>query len=106
MKESHPVETSEYAKAQGITEKPVFHWWVPYTLCKHDVILAKVKAQVRKTTHKYDIQIPTSVVHAIELDKQNGNTFWQDALKREMTNICIAIGVLPDGQSAPVGWSK
>eukprot|EP00957_Ditylum_brightwellii_P015527 1170446-Ditylum_brightwellii.AAC.1 len=51
MKESHPVETAEYVKAQGIADEPAFCWWVPYTLRKRDVILAKVKAQVRKTTH-------------------------------------------------------
>eukprot|EP00957_Ditylum_brightwellii_P010786 817995-Ditylum_brightwellii.AAC.1 len=90
MKESHPVETAEYAKAQGIADEPVFCWWVPYTLRKRDVILAKMKAQVHKTTHKYGIEIPTSVAHAIELDKQNGNSLWQDALKRDMTNIGIA----------------
>eukprot|EP00957_Ditylum_brightwellii_P038291 2895356-Ditylum_brightwellii.AAC.1 len=97
MKESHPVETAEYAKARAIADKPAFRWWVPYMLCKRDVILAKVKARVRKTTHKYGIEIPTSVVYAIELDKRNGNTLWQDAVKREMTNIGIAFEVLPDG---------
>eukprot|EP00957_Ditylum_brightwellii_P150912 11491062-Ditylum_brightwellii.AAC.1 len=68
MKESHPVETAEYAKARGLADEPVFRWWVPYMLRKCDVILAKVKARVRKTTHKYSIEIPTSVAHAIELD--------------------------------------
>eukprot|EP00957_Ditylum_brightwellii_P009474 715086-Ditylum_brightwellii.AAC.1 len=90
MKESHPVQTAEYAKAQGISDEPAFRWWVLFTLRKRDVILTKVKAQVRKTTHKYSIEIPTSVAHAIALDKQNGNTLWQDALKMEMTNIGIA----------------
>ena len=46
MKESHPVETAEFAKARGIADEPAFRWWVPYTLCKRDVILAKVKARI------------------------------------------------------------
>eukprot|EP00957_Ditylum_brightwellii_P174767 13307163-Ditylum_brightwellii.AAC.1 len=58
-KESHPVETAEYTKAQGIADEPAFRWWVPYTLLKCDVILAKVKARVRKTTHKHGIETPT-----------------------------------------------
>jgi hypothetical protein len=106
MKESHPVETAEYARARGIADEPAFRWWVPYTLRKRDVILAKVKARVRKSTHKYGIEIPTSVAHAMEIDKRNCNTLWQDALKREMTNIGIAFEVLPDGEPAPVGWNK
>ena len=32
MKESHPVETAEFAKARKIADEPAFAWWVPYTL--------------------------------------------------------------------------
>ena len=41
MKESHPLEVADFAKARGIADKPAFSWWVPY--------------QIRKTTHKYGI---------------------------------------------------
>ena len=34
MKEVHPVETAEYARARGISKEPAFAWWVPYTLRK------------------------------------------------------------------------
>jgi hypothetical protein len=55
MKESHPVETAEFAKARGIADEPAFAWWVPYTLRKRDVILSKLKARIQKTlvTRKY-----------------------------------------------------
>ena len=29
MKESHPVEVAEYAKARCIDDEPAFAWWVP-----------------------------------------------------------------------------
>ena len=61
LKESHPVEVAEFAKARGIADEAAFIWWVPYTLRKRDVILSKVKARIRKTTYKYGIEIPTSV---------------------------------------------
>jgi hypothetical protein len=32
LKESHPCETADFAKARGIADEPVFAWWVPYTL--------------------------------------------------------------------------
>ena len=32
MKESHPLEVADFAKARGITDEPAFSWWVPYTL--------------------------------------------------------------------------
>ena len=34
MKESHPVEVAEYARARGIDKEPAFEWWVPHTLKK------------------------------------------------------------------------
>ena len=61
MKEVHPVETAEYARARGISNEPAFAWWVPYTLRNREIILAVVKNLIRKTTHKYGIEIPRDV---------------------------------------------
>ena len=106
LKESHPVEVAEFAKARGINDEPAFAWWVPYTLRKRDVILAAVKSRIRKTTHKYGIEVPNSVEHAYQVDKKNGDTFWRDAVKKEMTNVGIAFEVLAEGAVAPPGWHK
>jgi hypothetical protein len=40
------------------------------------------------------------------LDKKNGNTFWADAIAKEMMDVCIAFKVLIDGQSVPIGYQK
>ena len=61
MKDSHPVEVAEYARARGIDKEPAFEWWVPHTLKKRQVILSALKKRIRKTTHKYGNEIPTSV---------------------------------------------
>jgi hypothetical protein len=74
MKESHPVEVAEFARARSIADEPAFVWWVPYTLRKRDLILSKLKARIRKTMHKYGIEVPTSIEHAYELDREYGNT--------------------------------
>jgi hypothetical protein len=29
LKESHPIETAEYAVTKGIDHEPAFNWWVP-----------------------------------------------------------------------------
>ena len=76
MKESHPIETAEFAVARDIADEPAFAWWVPYTLRQRDVILSAVRKRIRKTTHKYGIEIPTSIEHAYKLDEQNSNTLW------------------------------
>ena len=101
MKEAHPVETAEYARARGISNEPAFAWWVPYTLRKGEVILAAVKNWIRKMTHKYGIEIPRDVEHAHEIDARNGNTMWRDALKKEMYNVGVAFEVLDEGAHAP-----
>ena len=106
LKESHPVEVSEFAKARGIDDEPAFAWWVPYTLRKRDVIISAIKSRIRKTTHKYGIEIPTSIEHAYKIDEQNGNRFWRDALEKEMHNVGIAFEVLENDSSPPLGWSK
>ena len=106
MKEAHPVEVAEFSKARDIADEPAFAWWVPYTLRKRDVILSKVKARIRKTTHKYGIEMPLNIDNANKLDRENGNALWRDALAKEMTEVGIAFEVLPDGQAAPPTWKK
>lgn len=51
---------------------------------KRDRIIAAVNTHVRHNTHKYGLKVPTSVAHALEIDKKNGNTYWADAIAKEM----------------------
>ena len=44
--------------------------------------------------------------HAKELDRQNNNIIWMDALAKEMYNIRVALKVIDKGQSAPNSWKK
>eukprot|EP00957_Ditylum_brightwellii_P181572 13830723-Ditylum_brightwellii.AAC.1 len=50
------------------------------------VIRAKKKKAKgpRTTVYKYGVEVPRNVKHALELDKQNGNTMWQDAMALEV----------------------
>jgi hypothetical protein len=77
-----------------------------YVLRKRDVIILAVNSQVRKTSHKYGINVPSSVRHSIEIDRKNKNTFWQDALAKEMGNMCVAFKILGPNAKAPPGWHK
>ena len=76
LKESNPVEIAEFATARGIKNEPAFSWWIPYMLQKRDAILLAIKMQVQKTTHKYGVKILSSVDHAKEIDRANGNHMW------------------------------
>ena len=100
------METAEFAKSRGIDNESTFAWWVPHTLRKRNAIISAMKTRLQKTTHKYSIEIPTSVDHAMEVDRKNGNTMWRDALALEMFNVGVAFEILEEGQCAPTGWKK
>jgi hypothetical protein len=106
LKESNPVEVAEFAKSRGIDDEPAFKWWVPYTLKKRDRIIAAVNSRVKKSTHKYGIEIPATIEEAMKLDEKNGDSRWNDAIKKEMFNVSIAFQILGDGESPPPGWKQ
>ena len=106
MKESHPVKVAEYARARDIDKEPEFKWWVPHTLKKRQVILSALKKRIRKTTHKYGIEIPTSVEHDFELDKKMETTSGRKHFEMEMYNIGVAFEILEDEKTAPAGYTK
>ena len=63
LKESNPIEVAEYVTARSIQDEPAFVWWVPFTLINCDRIISGVNLRTRKATHKYVIEIPTSIKH-------------------------------------------
>jgi hypothetical protein len=109
LKESYPIETSEYAVTKGLDHEPTFNWWVPHVLKKHDQIISLVckwTTRYLKRTHKFGIEIPKTVKEALALDRKNGNTLWADAIAKKMREVCIAFNILPDGSSVPIGYQK
>ena len=52
------------------------------------------------------MRIPTSITEAYEIDKENGNTLWRDAIKREMENVSVAFEVLEDGKRPSAAHKK
>ena len=93
----------------GIDHEPAFNWWVTHVLKKRDQIISLVQKRISrylKHSHKFGIEIPTSVKDAFELDKKNGNTYWADAIASEMKIVRAAFKILLDGTSAPNGYQK
>ena len=101
LKDNYPVQMAEYANANQIEDEPAFCWWVPYTLRKRDVILSSVKTRVRKANIKYGIKVPRTQEEAILFDKENGNTFWQDAIDLEMNTILPGFDFPHDDKPPP-----
>ena len=68
-----------------IVTEPAFNYWVPNTLNKRDSIISLVKKrQTRylKNTHKFGVDMPKIVKEAAELDANNGDTKWMDAISK------------------------
>ncbi len=76
---------------------------------KRDRIISLVKnrnACYLKWTHKFGIKVPKTAEEELEIDKRNGNTLWSDAIAKEMKDVRVAFRILPDGESAPIGYQK
>ncbi|CAJ1962235.1 unnamed protein product [Cylindrotheca closterium] len=97
---------NKYSVATGIDHQPAFKWWVPYMLKKRNAIIAKVKSGYHKRKHKFGIRVPKTVQEARELDQINGNDLWEQALGKEMSNVCVAFKMLNEEDKAPVGHTK
>ena len=105
IKESNPIEIAEYAKVNHIDKEPAFAWWIPSVIKRRDAIIKKTSRKVRKNM-KFGIYVPKNYNEAVEMDKQNGNTLWQDATKKEMRNVEVAFRFLDDGSRVPIGFKK
>jgi Reverse transcriptase (RNA-dependent DNA polymerase) len=53
--------------------------------------------------YKFGIRIPNTIEEAIALDRENGNTLWEDAIMKEANGVNIAFEVREDGKP-PLGF--
>ena len=91
-----------------VQNEQAFNWWVHHVLKKRDMIISAVKrcsVQYLKRIHKFGIELPKMVDEAVDIDKKNGNTLWQDAIAKEMENVKIIFKSIPNCEMAPNGES-
>jgi hypothetical protein len=101
LKEINPVEVDEYVVDKNLEDAPDFVWWFPHVLKKRSRIIDDVTKRYHKRTHKFGIEVPKSWDDCVRLDKENDNTFWQDAARKEMKNVHIAFQILNDDEPIP-----
>ena len=78
-------------------------------LCKRYCIISAVKhrnAKYLKHTHKFGIEVLKTVAEAIDLDENNGNTLWQDAIVKDMVNVRAKLKILAEGGKPPPRYQK
>jgi len=98
LKQDNPIEIAEYCKMKDLMEEPAIAWWANHVLKKKKQIISKVKSRSKKKTHKYGIEIPKSVSHALEINRKTGTDFWKKALEKEMKNVRVAFNILDKNQ--------
>jgi hypothetical protein len=106
LKESNPAEVAEYAATKNLHDEPAFAWWVPHVLKKRNIIIAAVTKRYHKRTHKFGIQVPKTWDKAVKLDEGNGNTLWQDAIRKDMNNVRIAFQFLNGEEAIPPTYQE
>ena len=67
-------------------------------------MLQKVKSKYWQRTHKYGVKIPKSVEETHFIDKENRDSMWADAIKKEMPKIIGAVEEHDDDVSKLVGY--
>jgi hypothetical protein len=87
LKESNPVEVADHAVSKKLLDTPAFVWWDPHVLKKRSRIIADVTKRYHNRTHKFGIEVPNNWDDYVRLDKENDNTIWQDAVRKEMKNV-------------------
>lgn len=90
LKSSNPLETAEFIVSRNLQDEPAFVWWVDDVLKTRTRIVNKVKSRYWKTTHKFGIRLPKTVAEALQIDEENNNTFWRDAIEKEMKTVSVA----------------
>ena len=102
VKEGYPIELAEYAVGNKLEQEPAFAWWIHDVLRKQDRMIGKVKKKYWSRTHKYGIRLPKTVEEALRFDKEDGTTYWRDAIDKEMKNVRIAFE-FNDKDEIPIG---
>ena len=74
LKQSNPLEVSEYAVAKKLVSEPAFQWWVPTTVRRRDRIISKLNKRYMQHQQKCSIDLPKTVNEAYLFNAKNGNT--------------------------------
>ena len=87
IQDPYPLIT--YAIKKCLTKHPTWQWTTDFL--QDDKWMASMvhayKASINGVQFMFSIEIPRNVKHALELNKANGNTLWQDSITLELKGI-------------------
>ena len=106
LKDSNPYEVAKYARDNDLLKEKAFSYWARHVLRKRASYVRAAKRRKLNNRFKYGVEVPRDVKHALELDRKNGNTFWRDALSKEMGSLGDhkVFKLLERGEPIPEGY--
>jgi hypothetical protein len=84
----NPTPVIEYAKRKKLLKHPRWTWTEDFDIATVEDLRQAFVAKYENTPkYKFGVQIPTSISHALRLDRLNGDDQWGEAIKREMDQL-------------------
>jgi hypothetical protein len=85
----NPTPLIEYSMKQDLWKTSTrWKWTKEFELDEVEDLRRAFVAKYENTRkYKFGVQIPTSITHALRLDKLNGNNLWQEAIQKEMGQL-------------------
>jgi hypothetical protein len=108
---SNPKPIISFARNNNLLDKMPFCHLTQYCRSNMAVDIAKilkVSTSPAGIKYKFGIQVPKGIKNAIDLDKNNGNQLWQEAIKTELKQLTDyqTFIVLDSGEGIPTGYQK
>jgi hypothetical protein len=106
---SNPKPIISFARNNNLLDKVPFCHLTQYCRSNTAVDIARMlKVSTSSAGIKFGIQVPKGIKNAIDLDKNNGNQLWQEAIKtylKQLTDYQTFI-VLDSGEDIPTCYQK
>ena len=90
IRKDDPITVAKYAKDKHLTEQRGWTWAKRIVEREKKLLrMMKANAGQKKSGRKFKfgIEVPRTVKRALELDKTNRNSYWQDAMTKEATTM-------------------
>ena len=106
-----PIPILHYIKRNHLFGQNPFRLLVNYCTgdaTSHLVRAFKAKVKPGGPKFKFGVQVPMGVKQALALDRKNGNTKWQDAIKKELAQLeeFMVFRCLAPGEKLPEGYKQ
>ena len=112
LRKDDPVTCARYGLENDLLNKP--GWYRMKRIAEREQLYkrmlkqSQMKSVRRGVRYKFGVRLPQSYKDAIEQDKLNGNTYWQDAVATELGQISSysTFKDIGKGSAPPQGYQR